>query len=224
MNLDKEIRYAHKVVLFATEHHSSISFKATMENDTKTEDDFNARDVMKFLRNFQRNMDSKLEDTKKTIETTNEKIDVRLNEIDTEVKKVNKKIEANEEMIEDVNRRMDQRLLVLEDLMKNSARIKRRSNELRDKEKNLDNVDVENVSVIDEAGKKKDVPARAKKNKVDEITNKILSEPAGTFRSSWAQGIHNELLLAAKEADKLKDDTTEDGREMRDYSKDRGAA
>ena len=172
-----------------------------MEDNTNTGGDFNAGDVMKFLKMFQQNMDSKLEDTKKTIETTNEKIDVRLNDIDAEVKIVTKKIAANDEKIEDVNRRMDHRLSVLEDLMKNSARIKRRSNELRDM-----NDDLENAEVV----KEKTIATRARIDKVDKVTHEILTEPVGTFRSSWAQGIQKELLLAAKEADKAKVDTIAD--------------
>ena len=181
-----------------------------MENTTNNDGDFNAGDMMKFLKMFQQNMDMKLEDTKKTIETTNEKIDVRLNGIDTEVKNVTKKIVANEEKIEDVNRRMDQRLSILEDLMKNSARIKRRSNELRDKELNYINDSTENILATEEDRRKIVEPTRAKIDKVDRVTHEILTEPVGTFRSSWAQGIQKELLLAAKEADRPKEDTLED--------------
>ena len=33
--------------------------------------------------------------------------------------------------------------------------------------------------------------------KVERVTNEILSEPAGVFRSSWAKGIQEELQIAA---------------------------
>ena len=104
--------------------------------------------------------------------------------------------------IDDVNSRMDQRLTVLEDLMKNSARIKRRSNELRDKELNYINDTTEKV-IPTEAVKSRTVePPKDMVDKVDRVTNEILTEPVGTFRSSWAQGIQRELIQAAKEADK----------------------
>ena len=41
-------------------------------------------------------------------------------------------------------------------------------------------------------------------NKLTEITNAILEEPTGVFRSSWAQGIQKELERAAKVADIVK--------------------
>ena len=38
--------------------------------------------------------------------------------------------------------------------------------------------------------------------KVGEISTAILQEPAGTFRSSWAQNIHKELQIVAEAANR----------------------
>ena len=176
-----------------------------------TDKDITSGELMLFLQNFQRKMEDKMEDTKITIEKTNRIIDGRLDVIDSEVQKVNTKIAENEGENEEINRRMDARLIALEAEIKRSGKLGRRSNELRNLERNLDGKSSESrkdsktrgcfqmADELDENG-----------GKVEEITKAILNEPIGTFRSSWAQGMQKELELAAKEANKKKNGCWED--------------
>ena len=170
-----------------------------------TEQNFSSGQLMNFLENFQKTMENKMEDTRKSIETTNQKIDGRLEEIDKEVKNLNIRMDVNEES----NQEMNKRMATLEEEMKNSVKLRRRSEELRTKEKELI---CENEIAVNEKRKQiylereKDKEKQElmnkereeKKKKVDDVTKVILEEPAGTFRSSWARGIQQELEMASK--------------------------
>ena len=114
----------------------------------------------------------------------------------------------------DLNKRMEQRLTALENEMKNSTKLKRRSEELKqqnleiqkERQKNKVTVNVrepsttkgkddtnrEPVEVIGDTGRIKNYGT-----KVDKITEEILNEPVGTFRSSWARNLETELKMAA---------------------------
>ena len=172
-----------------------------------------AGDLMKFLQGFQQKMELNMEETKKSIETTNRSIEVnnriingRLDGIDSEVKEVNRKILENESKSQDINERMDKRLSELEREMKNSVRLRRRSWEIKESEELLDDQPAgrevllpKKVTVnegMDGVGVKK------YGNKVDKVTEAILKEPVGTFRSSWARSMEKELQIAAGEIDR----------------------
>ena len=96
---------------------------------TNTEQD----DLMTFLKKFQKSIEDKIEDTKGTVEETNRRIGERLDKIDGEMMNVQRKIETNEA----VNNRMDERLKKLEEEMRKSEMIRRKSLELKDKERRL---------------------------------------------------------------------------------------
>ena len=124
-------------------------------------------------------------------------------QLEEEVRKVNYKIDGTDEKIEDVNRRMDERLLKLENEMKKSERIRKKSNELREKEKSIGSLDTQGRS-----DSVKNVNENV--NVEGKMVEIFLQEPQEMFRSSWAQGIQQELSKAAEEADKLKNRRNED--------------
>ena len=124
---------------------SKLNREVNMENKN-----FSSADLMKFLKGFQSNMESKMEDTKKMIEDTNKQveamnriIDGRLEIINSEIKKVNHKMVDNEVKNDELNRRMDVRLTLLEQEMKMSAGLRRISLDLKKKEENLNKIPVE---------------------------------------------------------------------------------
>ena len=126
---------------------------------------------------------------------------------------MNVKIDTTDEKIEDVHKRMDTRLNKLEAEMKKSEEIRRKSLELRRKsledpnrnnDKPVENV-INNPKEVEEKERRDFLPANnteqdqleKRKEKVKEVTDTILQEPVGTFRSSWALGIQEELRKAA---------------------------
>ena len=158
--------------------------------------DLTAGDLMDFLRKFQSKMEDTMEDTQRSIEITNRKIDGRLNTIDDEIKKIHDKFNDNDEKNEEINERMDLRLKKLEEEMIKATRLRRRSKDLEDLEKKLENQSEESEDRSMKILEKKKNDA-LKKKKVETVTSAILQEPAGTFRSTWARGIQRELELAA---------------------------
>ena len=136
-----------------------------------------------------------MENTNKNIELTNKKIDRRLDTIDDEVKLINKRFDDNDAKQEDQSRRMDQRLKTLEEEMLKSTLINKRSNELRQAERELKTQ--ERSGKLDKLTSNHRQPTTTRS---DEVTDMILKEPAGTFRSSWAQNLQKELENAAKVA------------------------
>ena len=173
-----------------------------MEN----QDNFTSGEMMAFLRGFQASMETKIGDTKNSIEITNEKIGKRLDSIDNEVRETNKKIELNERKAMEINTRMNNRLTELESEMKRSELIQKKSSSLKNKEKALEVIiDASTCEIVEKGLKVKNIGDKVKDkriDKVEKITNVILNEPEGTFRSSWALGIQKELQLAAEAANK----------------------
>ena len=164
---------------------SSLStMRVEMDSKQYPGQDLTAADLMNFLQKFQHNMEINMEDTKKRIDDTNRIMNGRLDGIDTEVKKVNSRMDENEFNNLEVNKRMDERLTALEEEMKKSTELRRKSNNLREQEAILDfHPSCSNVMLNSKVvtGKKTGVKTYGKK--VDDITKKILQEPAGTFRS-----------------------------------------
>ena len=155
---------------------------AKMDNTTSGE-------ILSFLQTFKESIEKKMVETKVEIEATNRKLDGRLNNIEDEVRKVNDKIVNSDE----ISARMDTRLSVLETEMKNSMRIRRRSDELRSQQEVLQQ-DKNEKDVSEEfqvAGQEKNKKQMNKK--VVDVTRDILEQPVGTFRSSWARGMQQEL-------------------------------
>ena len=188
---------------------SNTELQTGAELKMTTEQNFSSGQLMNFLENFQRKMEDKMEDTRKSIETTNQKIDGRLDGIDKEVRNLNQRMDSNEETGQKMNKRMDERMAILENEMKNSIRLRRRSEELRVREKELSSESEKagNENRRDlrqdkeeekELQKKNDKDREEKRKKVDDVTKTILEEPTGTFRSSWARGIQKELEMASK--------------------------
>ena len=161
-------------------------------------------EFMQFLQRFQASLETKMEDTKTSIETSidknNAKIDFRLGNIDEQVSKLNLKIVDTEEKIDEVSTRMDRRLNKLEEEMRKSTILKRKSDELRDIEQNL------NIQPAGSAATKKDI-CQDKFDKVKQISNTILNEPVGTLRSSWAQNIQLDPRPSTYQASNLSNDT-----------------
>ena len=164
--------------------------------------DQSEKKIMDFLQLFKDSMETKITETRDEIEATNRKIDGRLTGIEEEVKKVNEKIVASDK----AGARMDARLSALEVEMKNSSTIRRRSNELRKQEEQLNN-DRENA-IHPEKSKQRFQASGSSKDintKVAEVTMDILEQPVGLFRSSWAKNMEKELMIAAEQANKKKD-------------------
>ena len=141
-------------------------------------------DLMKFLEDFQKNMENKIADTKSSIDSTNTIIEKRLDNIDEEIMKTNNKMDENEEL----TRRMDRRLTDLENEMRRSTALSKRSNKLKDIEKLLENgKDDENAQSESKSAhntRTEAIKKEKKKYKVEQIANAIVLEPVGTFRSS----------------------------------------
>ena len=155
---------------------------------------------MKFLRNFQQKMEVNLEDTKKSIDKTNVIMNGRLDGIEKEVRTVSKRMDENDQKSSDLNRRMDQRLTDIENQMKKSTRLNMRNKELKEKEGILDLQPNCSKGGTGQRMESSQVNGSVVKNygkKVDDITEVILNEPVGIFRSSWARNIEAELKLAA---------------------------
>ena len=93
-------------------------------------------ELLFFLKNFQKTMEQKFEETKgsmeEKIEATNVKLDTRLNSVDEDLKKVNKKIDVNEERSKVISKRMEIRLIALEEEMRKRETIKNISDNLRE--------------------------------------------------------------------------------------------
>ena len=148
--------------------------------------------LMDFLRNFQRSIETKMEDTKASIDKNNAKIDSRLGNIDEQISQLNLKIDDTDGKIEDVSSRMDSRLNRLEEQMRKSTDIRRKSEELRNAERNLHASD---TSTTDRTAK--ETIENGDKTKMQIVTDSILQEPVGTFRSSWAKSLQSQLESAA---------------------------
>ena len=160
---------------------------------TTTEKSFSSGDLMNFLENFQRKMEVSLEDTNASIETTNKIIDGRLNDLDDKVREVSEKMNVNEKKTEEVEARMDRRLTSLEIAMKKSLEIRRKSDKLRQIEKNLKSQQITRK----EDDREVQIP-----EKMTEKTMEEDNRPEKTFRSSWAREMQWELDNAAEAADK----------------------
>ena len=170
---------------------------------------------MKFLQNFQQKMEVNMVDTRRSIEDTNKIINGRLDDIDKEVREVNTKIVEIESKNQDVSKRMEQRLNKLEEEMIRSTKLKRRSLELREKEENL-KIQPEGRSgtstrQVTENERTKEKNVKKYSEKVEEVTKVILNEPVGTFRSSWARSMEEELRQAAGVADMTRKESNGDG-------------
>ena len=165
-------------------------------NNMMTEKTFSSGELMNFLERFQKTMEVRLEDTKASIDTMNKKIDIRLNDLDDKVKVVMDKIDNNETKAEEVEKRMDRRLTNLEEEMKKSLLIRRRSEELRVLEKNM---------ALQPAGSSEDKDRRDNKTHTRTEDKKT---PEKSFRSTWAREIQQELEKAALEAQKISDEKT----------------
>ena len=167
---------------------------------------------MDFLKKFQMNMELKMDDTKnsmeKKIESTNRKIDGRLDAIDTDIKNMNGKMKENEE----VNRRMDARLHHLEVEMNKSVKLKRRREELREKEQNLESQPLGRTEGLDRKQKNQDgkseqviqkeargQPVRAERMRTEENdVPEEVSQLSSTYRLDWAQEMEKQLKEAAE--------------------------
>ena len=170
-------------------------------------------DLLKFLEDFKLSIKTKLGDTKTSIELTNSKIDARMNRLDEDVNSLKEKLNENEEKIKNTAVRMDRRLTQLENEMKKSEKLRRQSDNLREINKDLTN-DSTNQTIsssilrLDTEPTNTDKPTinqRTQSEKVNKVTNEILEEPVGTFRSTWARNIQAELEKAAKLANGISD-------------------
>ena len=106
-------------------------------------------DLMKFLEDFKKSIETKIVENKyciggidKDIKDIDKKMDKRLNKIDEEVGKINNEVgKVNDKIIENERKsiaatlRMDSRLTKLEEEMKKSSILRRKSEELRKQEK-----------------------------------------------------------------------------------------
>ena len=148
-------------------------------------------------------------------ETIEQKIDGRLSTIDKEIEKINTKIDTNDE----VNKRMDRRLLVLEKEMFKSSQLSRRSEELRQKERELAGQPARrrqdkeppkktvNDKMARQTGEKElsaqknkdfcptDGNAQEKSNSQEEMDGRRLS--TGSFRSNWVLEMERDLQQQA---------------------------
>ena len=151
------------------------------------EENVSAGDLMSFLKKFQTNMEAK-------IEATNSKIDNCLNNVDKEFDKVNTKIDENKERADAVTIRMDKRLSALEREMTKVNMNRRRNEELKEKEKELENQQAGRSTMSNQLEKQ---TGKVPSDKVKVVTEEILREPPGFFRSSWAKGIQMQLQRAS---------------------------
>ena len=151
------------------------------------EKDYTSGELLQFLQ--QQKIETKIEHSKESMElkfeATNRKIVEILNNVDKQVESVNMKIDENDAKYKEVNKIMEDRMITLEKEMMKVNRNKKVYEELREKDRML-----------------KVQPERRVDDKVKKTTEDILSEPVGTFRSSWAKGIQLELQKAADQVEK----------------------
>ena len=182
---------------------------------------------MTFLRGFQKSMETKILETKVEIEATNKKLDGRLDTIEEEVKRVNTKIDANDEINARINVRLtalEQEMKNATRIRRRSAELKEQEQLLKEQmndntpdcrldgrggrteapDSNSDKMTKTKNRTTEQmiqdcrsANKDKDTEKMKHPDKVVEVTRVILEQPAGTFRSSWARGIQEELQKAA---------------------------
>ena len=133
-----------------------------------------------------------MEETKASIDKNNAKMDIRLGNIDEQIEQLNLKISDTDGKMDDVATRMDDRLNRLEEHMRKSTNIRRQSEDLRTVERNL----ISDTSDKDKATKET-IGDNGDKTKMQVVTNTILQEPIGTFRSSWAKSLQLQLEKAA---------------------------
>ena len=154
-------------------------------------------------------METNMEDMKKSIDDTNKIMNGRLDGIEGEVKKVNSKMLETETKNMEINKRMEMRLTALELKEQNEnldiqpvGRTEKVTAKTFNSVKNVENIERRGIE-----------DGRVKKygNKADVFTEAILSEPVGTFRSSWARNMENELRIAARKLDR--EDMTASGEE-----------
>ena len=159
--------------------------------DDKT--DISSGELLNFLKQFQTNMETKLEANKESLER---KLDDRLNQVDLEVKKVCDKIDENEDKHKNVNDRMERRLDALEQEMEKMCYNKKRNKDLKTSLREKDySEQTGRTKMIN-----KNIVTKEISDKVIKTTEDIRAQPAGTFRSSWAKGIELELRKAAEQA------------------------
>ena len=174
-------------------------------------------DLMKFLEEFRLSIENKIVDTKNSIEETNTKIDARMNRIDEDVNYLKEKLNENDDKIKDTAIRMDKRLTKLENEMRKSDKLRRQSEELRQLNKDLSNnstVTASGSTILrldtePTAAEKTMNTRRTQSEKVIKVTNEILEEPVGTFRSTWARNIQAELEKAANLANTSRVDSSD---------------
>ena len=146
-----------------------------MENNQRV--DITPKDLMTFLEKFRESMEDKIQSTKDTIEG---KLDRRLNIVDDEMRKMNTRFDANDVKTDAINERMNERLSALEKEMENSQKIRQRSVALKQKQKDM-------TSQPGGSRTTKLTPSERTK------TVSTPTESTSNFRSSWAQGLQQEL-------------------------------
>ena len=203
--------YNPEVTLIKVDNKDTEDKKEDMMED-KTTKNITPNDLMVFLESFKVSMESKIEDAKGTIE---DKIDGRLNNIDKEIENINSKIDTNDE----VNKRMDRRLMVLEQEMRKSSQLNRRSEELRTKERELACQPVGRCQDKSSTKRSVDTNKLVCVSDKPEVVRKLNNDccPAsgnpkdmagdkedrgrlssGSFRSSWAMEMERDLQLQAE--------------------------
>ena len=115
---------------------------------------------------------------------------MRLDKIDIEMENVNNKIDSNEV----VNKRMDMRLSKLEEEMRRSEMIRKRSQDLRNQEKLITSQE-EEMKNKTAGNPRKPIEEN---DPIEELQRKLRS----SFRSDWAQEMEENLNEAAREAEK----------------------
>ena len=153
------MKKVNKVVLSASKPQLKLNIIDKMEN----KEGISPGDLMKFLEDFKKSIEMKIVENKdciggidkdikdidkdikdiaKHIKDIDKKMDERLNKIDEEVGKINNEVgKVNDKIIENERKsiaatlRMDRRLSKLEEEMKKSSILRRKSEELRKQEK-----------------------------------------------------------------------------------------
>ena len=190
---------------------------------TTTIDNITFKDIMTFLCSFKTTVEKSMESMENKIVTSKEsmeqkikamnmKIDGRLDALDIEVKRMNDKVDTVDVNNDKAFMRMDSRLLALEKEMAISSKLRRRSEELREREKLLrDQPDGRFQPWTSGQRCENDVNGNQREENFqwDGKLGKLKSEkqketnpgqPTASLCSSWAQEMELELQRTAKEA------------------------
>ena len=178
-----------------------------------------ADDLMKFMSSFRESMEEKILNTnvnlEEKIKNMDDKLDYRLHDmniriddnmekVELELQKVSTKLDENV----DVVARMGSRIDILEEEMKKSERIGRKTAKLKNRQQNLEN---QPAGIKPAEGAEKRKQYNRQRIESQDLINENVSSGGERFRSSWAKEVDEELRAAARlDGEQLRSNYRED--------------